>query len=924
MDVRTEPEVSPHKPILSSKVPRRVKVYLLQGEDWIDNGTGYCTGDVDQETRKPFFIVRNELDADDLILKSYLEGSIQYQRQQETLIVWTDLLGKDLALSFQETEGCAELCEFIIKVQQEHYSPEISLYYVIPNTGVSESDGAQSTGAQDITELITGPITYPEDPTTENLEQVMEVINQGSNSQFTRLSILAFVVKTNYLSKLVDAFSASEEKHKLVNLYTLTEIVKALILYNETTLLEDFLATEEKILGLVGILEYDPEYPNLKACHRDFLCDKSKFKVVIDIPGSDFSSSCNITNEDESTSSNGHNNVATNNDNDGLKPNIFRRDFLLNFLKNVVLARFLDDQMFNSLNSLIYFNQVEIINFLKDSSKNNGFLEKLFALYDNDSDASMDTKRDGVKMLHQYVLIAKSLQSYQKTDFFATLVKTGLFRMISFALEDCDSNTRVLGTELIVIIIEQDVSLVNSIDSEESIIHGNATENGNIAIDKDETLIEAKQSKLKLSDDMTLITILAKLLLEDKNAGLKMQAFEALRILLDSNIALNADLTDRGAPLSVGVGGVNEFELEHFKHEVDKSEHHEGDRHLTEDGAVNTNHYFQAFYSQVAPILFQDFIMLAQREPSQELVNRIQNDEILCQHLCEIISFCCREHETHISRPFFLNNDVLSGIGKLLALDVKVTLKLSVIRCLKGIVLINDNSYCQYIIGHGIVKSFFQFFETVMDQNNLANSACLDFLEIIVKNCDKTINHGRRHSFKLLATHIYDNYGELYRNKIGYVSTGRELVRMVENNFYDKPVSDAVKHDTSFESDSEPILNGTADASTPINEEPGVEEDESTSTPRPSDIFQSIENDMANSAKRQREEEIMPPEAEKATELVHEEKKSRVYQDEGEKGKKRSSLKSKLSSASKKLGLGLRAKSANGGSNGGTNGSVHQ
>ena len=40
--------------------------------------------------------------------------------------------------------------------------------------------------------------------------------------------------------------------------------------------------------------------------------------------------------------------------------------------------------------------------------------------------------------------------------------------MINFALNDKQDQIRVLGTELIVIIIEQDVSLVNSIDHEET------------------------------------------------------------------------------------------------------------------------------------------------------------------------------------------------------------------------------------------------------------------------------------------------------------------------------------------------------------------------------------------------------------------------------------------------------------------------
>ena len=165
----------------AGKTPRRVKVYLLNGDDWIDNGTGFCVGEIDDDTKLPYFLVRNETDNNNIILKSFLEGSIQYQRQQETLIVWTDSNGTDLALSFQETEGCADLCDFIIRVQQGNISPGISLYYVIPN--INEGD--------DITELITGPIRYPpEIPNVENLDIVLETINQGTNAQFTRTNIL--------------------------------------------------------------------------------------------------------------------------------------------------------------------------------------------------------------------------------------------------------------------------------------------------------------------------------------------------------------------------------------------------------------------------------------------------------------------------------------------------------------------------------------------------------------------------------------------------------------------------------------------------------------------------------------------------------------------------------------------------------------
>ena len=65
--------------------------------------------------------------------------------------------------------------------------------------------------------------------------------------------------------------------------------------------------------------------------------------------------------------------------------------------------------------------------------------------------------------------------------------------------------------------------------------------------------ITPKEGKLRLSDDMTLISILSKLLVEDKNIGLKMQAFEALKTLLDPNIAASSSGGSNGlSPTTMG------------------------------------------------------------------------------------------------------------------------------------------------------------------------------------------------------------------------------------------------------------------------------------------------------------------------------------------------------------------------------------
>lgn len=689
------------------KVHRRVKVYLLKDEAWIDHGTGFCSGDIEPDTNKPFFVVRNELDQEEIILKAYLEGQTQYQRQQDTLIVWTDHEGNDIALSFQETEGCADLCEFIIDVQRENYSPEISLYYVIPNTLLDDNGGSS-----DITQLVAGPITYPPLPLMTNLEEILEIINQCSTSIYTRNCIVNFVVEKDYFTKLLDIFHKSEDDHKLINLYTLSEIIKNLILYSESKIIEDFCSNEDRILGLISILEYDAEFPNQKSCHRDFLFNKTRFKVVISIPTLKDSKAFNI----------------------------FKKDYYLTFLKDVVLARFIDDQTFSLLNTLIHLNQIAIIEFLKDSQNNDRFLEKLFGYYKDEK--NVELKRNGIKLIHQYILLTKNLQSFQRTDFLSLLISNGLFDMIKYALNDDEFNIKILGTDLIVSIIEQDVSLVNSIDE--------GIDNFEPPADFPDKFQKSGDKKfgLKLSDDMTLITLLAQVLLKEKNVGLKMQAFQALKNLLDNNIG---KIDENGT--------IPDF-------------------NATSPGSdISTEDYFKAFYSEVAPILYKNIITIANCEQiPPELAEVISSDELLYQQLCELLSFGIISHEKLLHRPFFLRNNIVLGLVKLLSINCKMTLKLSILTCLSNILSLNDKFFMRYIIKNHVLDYYFDFFKTVNNANNLANSTCLSILEVL-----NDIRIGKNKStFKLLIKYIHDNYKDFCLNEIKGVDTGKNVISLYD------------------------------------------------------------------------------------------------------------------------------------------------
>ena len=117
---------------------KRVKVYELIGARWVDQGTAFCSGDL--QDNEAVLVARAEANPNQIILSTTIRSNDVYQRQQgtdpvtksscflsqtalavlfaDTLIVWTEPDGVDYALSFQEPEGCAEVWNFIQEVQR--------------------------------------------------------------------------------------------------------------------------------------------------------------------------------------------------------------------------------------------------------------------------------------------------------------------------------------------------------------------------------------------------------------------------------------------------------------------------------------------------------------------------------------------------------------------------------------------------------------------------------------------------------------------------------------------------------------------------------------------------------------------------------------------------------------------------------------
>lgn len=172
----------------------------------------------------------------------------------------------------------------------------------------------------------------------------------------------------------------------------------------------------------------------------------------------------------------------------------------LQYLKDVVLARILDDPTFSVLNSLIFFNQVEIVSHLQ---ANTAFLEELFHIIDN-PDLDIRRKKDAVGFIQQCCAIAKNLQAPARASLYNNFIQNGLLSVITFALLNKDASIRIAGTDILVAMIDHDAGMVRSY------------------------IFKAiAEKKTPLTD--TLI----ELLLVEVDLGVKAQASDAIKILLE-------------------------------------------------------------------------------------------------------------------------------------------------------------------------------------------------------------------------------------------------------------------------------------------------------------------------------------------------------------------------------------------------------
>lgn len=555
------------------------------------------------------------------------------------------------------------------------------------------------------------PIMLP-DPELGNLPDIEQMMRAANNTPQGRDALAKFIVQAGYITKLVPLVEMAEDLESLEDLHRLCNIMKTLILLNDTAIIE-YAVTDEVIIGVVGALEYDPDFPSHKANHRQYLADESRFKEVVKIE-------------------------------DPLIKKKIHYTYRLQYLKDVVLARILDDPTFSVLNSLIFFHQVDIVQHLQ---QNQAFLKELFSIF-TPQENSVQRKKDAVLFIQQCCTIAKSLQAQARAQLYSNFLSGGLFNVITFALRHTDAAVRVAGTDILVALIDHDAIMMRS------------------------QIFKAINDKTKPLTD-TLI----ELLLVETDLGVKAQMADAIKVLLDPN-ANTATMETLGRANSEFLAKVR-----------------------SNAPSAPTETFIQNFYEDSAKKLFQPLKDLEGRDSSKlfcvkrsyrgELISAVEDLTIqevsLYAHLVEVLCFFIRQHSFR-SKFFILSEGLACRVAQLMACPEK-HLKLTALKYFRTCIGLHDEFHNRQIIQNRLFDPILNIVYETMPRDNLLNSACLELFEFV-----------KRENIKVIINHLVENYREKLEG-ITYVPTFQNLILRYEQ-LHERP--DTTAQNSFASDDTEP------------------------------------------------------------------------------------------------------------------------
>lgn len=352
----------------------RVKVYNLEdNENWKDKGTGH----VQMEDLKEEKYMRVDSETDqEIILRTKIHFGVHYAIQNESLIVWTEENGDDLALSFQEAEACNEFWKQLKEEidRQRKCSQRYNIF-----------------GGEDIEEPI-------------NVQKMNLLVNRVLRIPGERERLAEYLIQHNYIDQLIEIFKKADDKEVLVELFG---IMKGMVLLGDHSLYLE-LVRDENISFVLGMLEFEVK----KNVFRDFMASAKYIEVF---------------------------------ENENFEEKA-KQVFRLQYLRDVVVARYLDDPFFNNLTDSIRQIYTQIINFVLEPN----FVEEILNQF--------ETKKQKVALFLQQVSHVAKQSCVPQNEVYQTLFNLKINSL--FQIMDEDVLIRQCFAEFIGAAVEADRLLV--------------------------------------------------------------------------------------------------------------------------------------------------------------------------------------------------------------------------------------------------------------------------------------------------------------------------------------------------------------------------------------------------------------------------------------------------------------------------------
>ncbi|KAJ3355374.1 Platinum sensitivity protein [Allomyces javanicus] len=297
------------------------------------------------------------------------------------------------------------------------------------------------------------------DPTIGNLMVIRDAVQAASRASWQRDALNVFVLQRDGLRKLVDVFEMLEDVQALEDLAVVFEIVKTI---------------------------HDPTVHDLHGAFRSFMGQEARFVPVVSCLPAEFAHKV-------------------------------KQVYRLQYLRDVALARYLDDPVFNVFTDVARRLNADLVRHLAQSQP---FVDEMVQIFSAGHVAApadalpppaaadgadwVERRRRAALFLKDLAGIIKQCALVQPTEVYATLFNKGLHRILRFGLVDAVAETRQATAEFVT-----------------------------AALDVDRKLVQAMCLSVYRQQGTCLVHVLVQRLLDEPEEGLLQQLAETLKVLVE-------------------------------------------------------------------------------------------------------------------------------------------------------------------------------------------------------------------------------------------------------------------------------------------------------------------------------------------------------------------------------------------------------